>query len=150
MSRRGKQGSTCGRCAPAHAWPGAGRCDRGKLTGGLTRRILTHSQKTIKYVKSKEKDLDGVAQEYRSGVTKFIDSVERLHQAENGKMVEALKKQHESFIKTCEDGVKTCEGFMVRLEQCSPSTRGPGDLEKWLEQRRGLQMLLEGVELDEA
>lgn len=100
---------------------------------------MTPSQRTLEYVKEKEKDLDGIVEEYQTGVTSFIDRVEKLHQVENSVMVNKVKKQRQSFVDSCEDGSRVCDGFIAKLEQCSISGRDSRGLEEWLEHGRGLQ-----------
>lgn len=101
-------------------------------------------QKTIGYVKTKEKGLEGIAQEYQLGATTFIDKVEKLHQGENVGALKTLKKQRQSFVESCEVGKETCEGLMEKLEQCSLSARGSEGLEEWLAQGREMQKQLQG------
>lgn len=100
---------------------------------------LTSSQRTVEYIKAKEKDLDGIVHEYRSNATAFLDKVEKLHQRESNTMVGLVKKQRQTFVESCRDGSKVCREFMGRLERCSVSTGGSGGLEDWLGQGRDMQ-----------
>lgn len=115
----------------------------------MTRRILTNLQKTLEYVKSKETDLYRITEEYQLGVTAFVDRVEKLHEVENSERIKVLNKERQSFIELCDDGAKTCEAFMARLEQCSLSKRGQRGLERWLEQGQEMKEELQAAGLGE-
>lgn len=86
----------------------------------------------------KEQDLDGIVEEYQAGATAFIDRVGKLHQAENSAMADRVKKQRQSFVESCEDGSRVCDGFRAKLEQCSISGGNSSGLDEWLEHSRGM------------
>ena len=66
-------------------------------------------------------------------------------------MIKAVKTQRKTFIETCEDGGRACDGFMSRLEQWSPMPRGTdGRLETWLAQGQDLQKHLQGTQTSKA
>lgn len=107
--------------------------------GVVTWRNLTPSQRTLGYVRAKEKYLDEIVEEYETSATAFIDRVEKLHQIENSALADAVKKQRQSFVDSCKNNSQVCDRFMENLEQYSISGCNSKEPEEWLEHSRDIQ-----------
>ncbi|SPN96618.1 uncharacterized protein DNG_00139 [Cephalotrichum gorgonifer] len=105
----------------------------------LSRILHAITKRSLAYVKEKEKDLDGIAQEYQSNATAFLDRVEKLHQNESNSMVNVVNKQRQAFVDSCDDGSRACREFMEKLERCSALDGRSSRLEGWLDQCQQMQ-----------